>query len=137
MKKLAFLVFPALLFTVACNKQPCTPPDSEGIVGKWKLVEIFNGNSNELDYFVTFDSMGRVYASDFPCAGTYSFDENREVSLPDGNLVVEFNECSMDLRGWNSIQGEAMAHFMDSNTLIVDSVNCDEGCAVKFKRVCD
>ena len=135
MKKYSLLTVIALLL-FGCNKQPCTPPDTEGIVGKWKLAEVFNLAIDEKEYYVTFDSTGRVYASDFPCAGTYIFDEVPRHHPDTTNLTVTF-DCDPSYRAQYSITAKASARFLDNNTLALSFISCYEGCGVDYERVCD
>lgn len=135
-KQLFFVLSVALLF--ACGKKPeCVPPYAEGIAGKWKLVEGVNIKIDKRDYYVTFDPTGKVYASDYPCDGTYTFDEVPR-HHPDGtNFSVEFRDCSPSYRQWPSISANASARLLDDNTLAISFVDCDEGCGVRYQRVCE
>jgi len=137
MKKLVFLTLSITLLLFSCSKQPCTPTDTKGIVGKWKLVEGFSVAIDKKEYYVTFDSLGNVYASNYPCAGTYVFDEVPRHHADTTNLTVTFKDCDPSNRLPYSITTNASARLVDNNTMVLSFVDCDEGCGVRYNRVCD
>ncbi|ANH82114.1 hypothetical protein A8C56_15055 [Niabella ginsenosidivorans] len=133
--KMQLYLLIAILF-LACSRQhnPALPLQ-KGIEGKWKLVKTADDNVHTENYIVSFDATGAVKASDYPCAGTFTFDKEGGQDLSENNLTVEFRNCNASRQLWYSIRGHANARFPDDNTLVLNNRNCDEGCPRVFKRI--
>lgn len=129
------LHFLLAIILLSCSKQHNSSESPKGIEGKWKLVEASNNNVEKENYTINFDSTGGIKASDYPCAGTYVFNEEGGTKLSDTNLTVEFKNCSSSTQLWYTIKGIATARLVDNNTLVLNNQNCDEGCARIFKRI--
>jgi len=146
MKKVLLYLLLVLL-TISCKKDEvdvyATEYSSQGIVGKWRLVEIASSdgaNTSRIDmepknYIITFESDGDVLSPDYPCAGKYVFDSTKQGLLGDRNLAVTFLECEASKVEWYSLRGQADARIIDSNTLYLNFENCDEACTRTYRRL--
>ncbi|MYY43992.1 hypothetical protein [Elizabethkingia anophelis] len=133
------LLILSLAALISCNKQKSSEfaeGNGNGIVGKWKLVELQGKNAEKENYYISFDSNGDITASDFPCPGTYSFDEKGGDNIHNKNLTVSFKNCTSSSALWYSIKKDINVRLLENdNILAFNSVDCDEGCNRTFRRV--
>lgn len=144
-KTLSYLLL--VILASSCKKDKIndyvTEFSSQGIVGKWRLVEIMSSdganisrvNMEAKNYLVTFELDGDVLSSDLLCAGRYEFDSAKQGIRGGRNLRATFEECSTSNVEWYSIKGTADASFSDSNTLLLSFDSCDEPCIRTFRRL--
>jgi len=141
------LYFLLVALTISCKKDKvndyATEYSSQGIVGKWRLVEIASSdgannskiNMESKNYIITFESDGDFLSPDYPCAGKYVFDSSKPGRLGDRNLTVTFLECEASKTEWYSLGGQADARITDSNTLSLNFEHCDEACTRIYRRL--
>ena len=143
------MLYPLLIILlIACHEKSgddyATGASKDGIVGKWRLVEIKSSNGTAQistvnveseNYVVTFGADGTVHASDFSCSGTFTFDTDKPGNIGNNHLTITFEACERSKLVWYSIHGTADARIIDDNTLVLNSEACDEGCQRIYKRL--
>lgn len=129
-----------LILTVLISMQlSCTTTEDNensvnSLIGKWKLVEVFDiygGSSDspwiqvEDGYFYIFKENGTIETDKFDCIGNFIYNTNDEYQL---NLT--FNCSNHNFSSFYKVIFEN--NFI---TLEEKDSSCDEGCAEKFQRI--
>lgn len=135
--KYLYSFFLVILFSCSKNKSSeFAEGKGNGIVGRWKLVELQGTNAEKENYYISFDANGNISASDFSCLGDYTFDQDAWQERTNRNLLISFKNCSSSSSLWYSVKTDTNARLVDdNNTLVFNSPECDEGCGRLFKRL--
>lgn len=104
-------------------------PQENSIIGSWKLVEIYGSDGTdahwtpiENGYTYSFTGSNTLISNRFQCNGTYSNQTD--------SITINF-DCPE-----NQFNGTYGISFENDNLILSsDPLDCDEGCAEKYKRV--
>ncbi|MBF2708278.1 hypothetical protein [Flavobacterium soyangense] len=133
MKTLIYL--PILLFlTMSCSKSNNDDSSKPSIIGKWKLIELYNSDGGTSP---TWHTVTNGYVLEFFSNGT--FTSTKHIECTTGSYIISpTNEVNMTYNcvGFTNSYLEKVETNTSLQLILKPTyMNCDEGCSVKFEKV--
>ncbi len=128
--KSIFLILITVFFSISCTKNDNNNQETT-IIGSWKLIEAYGSDGGEGSwqiiengYNYEFKESGLLLSNRFNCDGTFEIDESLDHQL---NISFQCDDTQFQL--------SHQIIFEAGNLILWNSLDCDEGCGWKFKRV--
>ena len=133
MKTLIYL--PILLFlTMSCSNSNDDDSSKASIIGKWKLIELYNSDGGSSPSWHTITN---GYTIEFFSNGT--FTSTKHIECTTGSYTISpTNEVNMTYNcvGFTNSYLEKVETNTSTQLILKPSyLNCDEGCSVKFEKI--
>lgn len=133
MKTLIYLPF-LLFLTMSCSKSNDDDSSKASIIGKWKLIELYNSDGGSSPNWHTITN---GYTIEFFSNGT--FTSTKHIECTTGSYTISpTNEVNMTYNcvGFTNSYLEKVETNTSTQLILKPTyMNCDEGCSVKFEKV--
>jgi len=133
MKTLIYLPI-LLILTMSCSKSNNDDSSKPSIIGKWKLIELYNSDGGTSP---TWHTVTNGYLLEFFSNGT--FTSTKHIECTTGSYTISpTNEVNMTyncVSFTNSYLEKVETNTSTQLILKPTYMNCDEGCSVKFEKV--
>ena len=133
MKTLIYLPI-LLILTMSCSKSNNDDSSKPSIIGKWKLIELYNSDGGTSP---TWHTVTNGYLLEFFSNGT--FTSTKHIECTTGSYTISpTNEVNMTyncVSFTNSYLEKVETNTSTQLILKPTYMNCDEGRSVKFEKV--